>query len=266
MSYDICLTFFGMILPMMVITFCYFNIFRTVRVSKNNVRAQKKHAIENPDDPVLYLLYTQKKKKLAREKRFIQTLVTIVILFILFWLPASIVLPLSGFWEDMPKILYGISVWCAFSNSSINSIAYGAMNKNFRSGYITLFKCIFFCCFHLKKNCECCNHSTMHNSSSSSHGRVNSPDTSTSQEPVPPKNSVSADSNVIIINTDHLVNGKMDQQELGAKEITSTGDVSMDMVQEQVQDKVLVVDMSDICDILKNEPDWDNNAVFVTKL
>ena len=176
-SYDICLTVFGMVLPMMVLSFCYLKIFCTVRSSRRHIRSEKQLAKEHPDDPTLLTVYKQKKKKLQKEQRLVCTLFTIVILFIVFWLPASVVLPLAGFWADMPKILYTISVWTAFSNSSVNSVVYGAMNKNFRRGYVSLLKRMFCGC--RRRECHAtASRSHDSTSASTSQSKLPSPDTS----------------------------------------------------------------------------------------
>ena len=187
LSYNICLTFFGMLLPMMVLSFCYLNIFCTVRSSRSNIRSDKRLTREHPDDPTLLAVYKQKKKKLQREQRLIWTLFAIVIIFVVFWIPAVIVLPLSGFWADMPKVLYTISVWTAFSNSSVNSVVYGAMNKNFRRGYSSLFRKVFCCCSGRKPPTYICHAAvsrSQEDSASTSQSKIPSPDTSmVSQDP-----------------------------------------------------------------------------------
>lgn len=181
LSYNLCLVIFGMLLPMVVLAFCYLNILWTVRSSQSNINKDKKLAREHPDDPTLLAVYKQKKKKLQREQRLIWTLFAIVIIFVVFWTPSVIVLPLSGFWEEMPKVLYTISVWTALSNSSVNSIVYGAMNKNFRRGYVALFRKLFCCCSGRKPPAYICQGgaSRSHDdSASTSQSKIPSPDTS----------------------------------------------------------------------------------------
>ena len=65
-------------------------------------------------------------------------LFSIVIIFVICWLPATLVLTFSGAWTSMPDILWPTTIWLAFCNSSMNSIVYGVMNKNFRTGYLEL--------------------------------------------------------------------------------------------------------------------------------
>ncbi len=80
-----------------------------------------------------------------KEHRLLVTLVAIVVLFILFWLPAIVVLSAGGIWEAMPSVLWPIAIWLALCNSAVNSIVYGVMNKNFRAGYLDLIE--HMCCF-----------------------------------------------------------------------------------------------------------------------
>jgi hypothetical protein len=75
---------------------------------------------------------------------------------------------MTAVWEEMPTILYTISVWVALSNSSVNSIIYGAMNYNFRQGYRLFFSklfCLRSCRRYRKMRC----HKTRTTSSSGDH-------------------------------------------------------------------------------------------------
>ena len=137
-SYDICLALFGMILPMVVLFFCYTNIFRVVWKSRTALATHKKPKLtENNND--IAGSFSSEQRRMKREVRLAMTLFTIVIVFTLLWLPAAIVLPMSAAWPDTPRILFTISLWIAVCNSSINSIIYGAMNYNFRQGYQLFF-------------------------------------------------------------------------------------------------------------------------------
>ena len=143
LSYDICLAVFGMILPMVILVFCYVKIF--LAVNKSNKRMQDHRQISSLNRPPEH--------KFAREYKLICMLFTIVLVFVIFWIPAAIVLILSSA-VDIPVVFYTITIWIALCNSSINSIIYGCMNKNFRRGYAQFLRHICCCCF--KQSHECC--------------------------------------------------------------------------------------------------------------
>ncbi len=149
LSFDLCLTGFGMMLPMFVLIFCYFRIFRTVWTSRAAVSNKqyrdtlKTKRRENASDGSVEKALRQQERKRKREKRLAVMLFTVVVLFVVFWVTAAVVLPMSALWADMPRILYPISIWLALCNSSVNSIAYGALNKQFRKGYRAFWRRVF---------------------------------------------------------------------------------------------------------------------------
>nr|AKQ63027.1 orphan G-protein coupled receptor 32 [Platynereis dumerilii] len=166
-SYDVCLVLFGMLLPMGILCFCYTKIF--LLVHKNNKimkqHRQRPHTTQEQDN------LTDDQKRSKKELRLTVTLFVIVLVFSVCWTPASIVLLLSGVWTDMPKSFYTVAVWFAFANSSMNSILYGFMNKNFRDGYkrvlLTMFCCKKDDC-NIAYHCPCTS-SEEHSNSSRQH-------------------------------------------------------------------------------------------------
>ena len=142
LSYDLSLVIFGMLLPMCVLLFCYTAIFRKVHFS--NVRLaehRRRHGLDLTSQDALVATEQNMKK----EFRFVLTLFAIVLAFVVLWLPAAIVLPMSGVWTNMPKRFYSVAVWLAFCNSCVNSVIYGILNKNFRRGYANLVQRMFCC-------------------------------------------------------------------------------------------------------------------------
>lgn len=90
-------------------------------------------------------LLVQKQRRMKRELKLIFTLVSIVIAFVISWSPGILVSLLFSFWPGMPDWFLTAATWLAFCNSSINTVLYGIMNRNFRNGYFRLFKTVFFC-------------------------------------------------------------------------------------------------------------------------
>ena len=139
MSYSICLSIFGVILPIIVLIYCYVNIFRTVKRSK---LALETHGSSTPSFEL------KMRKKQLREHQFIFMLFIIVSVFCVCWAPGACVMALSGvLGEDgLPVLAYTITIWIAICNSAMNSAIYGIMNNNFRRGYAHIVKRIFCCC------------------------------------------------------------------------------------------------------------------------
>ena len=153
LSYNICLSFFGMVLPMIVLSFCYLMIFRVVHKSRKRLKAHRAKLQAKHGSKSNRTLAEQKKQK--KEQRLILMLFIIVVLFCLFWTPAAIVIVFSAVWKSMPRVLYTFSIWMALTNSSFNSIVYGLMNQNFRTGYLALFNKIFCSCMSEDRKVKC---------------------------------------------------------------------------------------------------------------
>ncbi len=148
-SFNVCLVVFGMLLPMAVIIYVYSCILRTVNRSRSSLLAHRKRTSVS-DSSILHSL-SESQRNVRKEYKLILTLISIVIVFVICWTPAAIVLVMAGLWLDMPDPFYTISVWFAFSNSSLNSIIYGILNKNFRKGYGTLLR--YICCRRVQTRC-----------------------------------------------------------------------------------------------------------------
>ena len=140
-SYDICLSIFGFVLPVLVLTFCYVSIYKLVQKSKRAMESYQKATKSTIAKQIVI------RKQQARENRFIIMMVTIVIVFCIMWAPGATVMALSGALgeNEVPILAYTITVWFALCNSAMNSIIYGIMNTNFRRGYKAILRRIFCC-------------------------------------------------------------------------------------------------------------------------
>ncbi|CAK8692619.1 melatonin receptor type 1A-like [Clavelina lepadiformis] len=80
-----------------------------------------------------------------RERHLVLTLAVVVIFFVLFWMPYALMTLFTTHASTLAKRACG---WLALSNSAINSIIYGVFNRNFRRGYVKLFRkmCSLICC------------------------------------------------------------------------------------------------------------------------
>jgi len=175
LSYDVCLVLFGMFLPMAVLSFAYTSIFR--KVQESNARLAK-HRETYGLAPASQEILAKTERTIRKEFRFVMTLFIIVICFIVLWLPAAIVLPMSSLWLDMPSKFFTVAVWLAFSNSCINGLIYGLLNKNFRKGYFHVVKKL--CCWDKdngRLDCtNCCRDDAANMHERISEGRAHSTD------------------------------------------------------------------------------------------
>ena len=102
-AYSICLAVFGMILPMIVLVVCYYNIFRKVVKSRKAVTASPRTL--TPENGVTSILTSPKtERQMARQYRLVLILFTSVIGFVVCWLPVSLILIISGRVPAIPSV------------------------------------------------------------------------------------------------------------------------------------------------------------------
>lgn len=92
-SYMICLAVFGMLLPMIILGVCYYQIFKAVFRSRKNMSS---HRLKTDRGETSQLAKSESEKHILRECRLIITLFTIVVVFVVCWLPACLCLGLSA--------------------------------------------------------------------------------------------------------------------------------------------------------------------------
>ncbi|CAH1783573.1 unnamed protein product [Owenia fusiformis] len=79
-----------------------------------------------------------------------KTLVIVFIVFAVCWAPYALICLIDPN-DIIPKAAYVVAIQLAHSSSSINSILYAALNKNFRNGYKRFLRNVFCFCRKLKK-------------------------------------------------------------------------------------------------------------------
>ena len=141
--YNMCLLAFGILLPMVGVFVAYIKIFKMVKASHAAI-------FKNSSSESL----TKSQKKMQGEYRFVMTLFTIVLIFVVCWLPTGIVLGLTDR-IAFGRIGWNVVIWLSLCNSSMNSIIYGVMNKNFRNGYKELLSHVC-CCGKAGESDSCC--------------------------------------------------------------------------------------------------------------
>ncbi|XP_076802965.1 melatonin receptor type 1A-like [Clavelina lepadiformis] len=134
-TYNIFLLGLGIFLPMSVIIFNYYAVFSHVRAGNNWSRSL---------NSTRFQMSRQEKKRLKREIRLLKTLAATVVAFVLCWAPFGLGILIAP--TRIPDHVKKFLAWLAFSNSGVNFIIYGLMNRTYRRGYRNLLRFIFCSC------------------------------------------------------------------------------------------------------------------------
>ena len=125
------LVFCCFVTPMTLVSFCYIRIILFARRSKQRL---KKFC--NSDDSQLTRIKTT-------DLRMLRSIAIAWLVFIIMWTPFCIITIFDpGYWSSS---FFAFAVAFAHSNSSVNSIIYGATNPNFREGYFQFLQKICSC-------------------------------------------------------------------------------------------------------------------------
>ena len=117
------------IFPMVLVMICYAKIFWTIRKSSARVKKQIKTSASKKHD-------TSRK----RDIKVLKMLFIIYLTFAACWSLYTILL-LIDFKDIIPVFVYRIAAAMSHTNSSLNSLIYGVMNKNFRDAYRSILTC-----------------------------------------------------------------------------------------------------------------------------
>ncbi|XP_078541913.1 galanin receptor type 1 [Lissotriton helveticus] len=121
--YVVCTFVFGYLLPLLLISFCYAKVLNHLHKKLRNMS----------------------KKSEASKKKTAQTVLVVVIVFGISWLPHHVIhlwVEFGAFPLTQASFLFRIAAHClAYSNSSVNPIIYAFLSENFRKSYKQVFKC-----------------------------------------------------------------------------------------------------------------------------
>ncbi|KAM9798109.1 galanin receptor type 1 [Neosynchiropus ocellatus] len=121
--YVVCTFVFGYVLPLLLISFCYAKVLNHLHKKLRNMS----------------------KKSEASKKKTAQTVLVVVVVFCLSWLPHHIVhlwVEFGTFPLNQASFVLRIAAHClAYSNSSVNPVIYAFLSENFRKAYKQVFKC-----------------------------------------------------------------------------------------------------------------------------
>ncbi len=118
--------------PIILIVICYSQVFLTLRRSSQRVKRQLPSAVTS----------SQRDNRIVSSKdvKLLKMLFTIFITYVSCWSFYTLLL-LIDFQDNLPAPVYFIAGMVAHMSSSINSILYGVMNKNFRDSYRKILSC-----------------------------------------------------------------------------------------------------------------------------
>ena len=131
-SYTLYFVICGFVTPMFLVSVCYIRIILFARRSKQRLRK----FCSNSDDSQLTRIKTT-------DLRMLRSIAITWLVFIIMWTPFCIIAIFDpGYWSSS---FFAFATAFAHSNSSVNSIIYGATNPNFREGYVQFLQKIFSC-------------------------------------------------------------------------------------------------------------------------
>uniref|UniRef100_A0A5F8H5I2 Galanin receptor type 1 n=1 Tax=Monodelphis domestica TaxID=13616 RepID=A0A5F8H5I2_MONDO len=121
--YVVCTFVFGYLLPLLLISFCYAKVLNHLHKKLKNMS----------------------KKSEASKKKTAQTVLVVVVVFGISWLPHHVIhlwVEFGVFPLTTASFLFRVTAHClAYSNSSVNPIIYAFLSENFRKAYKQVFKC-----------------------------------------------------------------------------------------------------------------------------
>ncbi|XP_035243405.1 adenosine receptor A3-like [Anguilla anguilla] len=121
MTYLVYFQFFGCtLLPLLVMCALYVHVFRSIskRLQRSQARATESHA------------YYAKERKLAK------SLLLVLVLFAVGWLPLSIMNCVTIFGGDVPLVAIYIGILLTHANSAVNPVVYAFKVPKIRSAYL----------------------------------------------------------------------------------------------------------------------------------
>lgn len=157
-GYQIYATLGSFYIPLAVMLFVYYQIFRAARrIVKDEKRAQtrlenslavdKNQAMLKPPEPLPSSVGSPHQKKLrfqlAKERKASTTLGIIMSAFTICWLPFFILALVRPLMDDDYPTLSSFFLWLGYANSLLNPIIYATLNRDFRKPFqeILYFRC-----------------------------------------------------------------------------------------------------------------------------
>lgn len=152
--YQIYATFGSFYIPLSVMLFVYYQIFKAARrIVRDEKRAQTRlesalnGVPQQTQEKSINAIGSPHQKKLrfqlAKERKASTTLGIIMGLFTICWLPFFILALIKPFTKEEYETLSSIFLWLGYANSLLNPIIYATLNRDFRKPFqeILYFRC-----------------------------------------------------------------------------------------------------------------------------
>lgn len=107
-----------------VIFYCYYKIYKTVKSSSSNVAAHvQNHAAH------------------ATDIKLLKSTFAVVCFFLTTWMPVSLVVLNETVGGKAPRFVFASVIFLMFTSSCGNPVIYGILNPQFRRAFLSVFKC-----------------------------------------------------------------------------------------------------------------------------
>ncbi|KAI5626420.1 galanin receptor type 1, partial [Silurus asotus] len=164
--YVVCTFVFGYLLPLLLICFCYASVLNHLHKKLKNMSKKSEASKKKVSVSILFSrvtiwstsqahskgrsLFPIEQNQSVYQERYTsntvaQTVLVVVVVFCLSWLPHHIVhlwVEFGSFPLNQASFMFRVIAHClAYSNSSVNPIIYAFLSENFRKAYKQVFKC-----------------------------------------------------------------------------------------------------------------------------
>ncbi|MGH0157897.1 UNVERIFIED_CONTAM: hypothetical protein FKN15_034134 [Acipenser sinensis] len=143
--YVVCTFVFGYVLPLVLISFCYAKVLNHLHKKLRNMSKKSEESKKKVLNHLHKKLRNMSKKSEESKKKTAQTVLVVVVVFCISWLPHHVVylwVEFGSFPLNQASFVLRIAAHClAYSNSSVNPIIYAFLSENFRKAYKQVFKC-----------------------------------------------------------------------------------------------------------------------------